>query len=233
MARAVGEIVAETLWPTRCALCDAPGAVLCPACAAQLPAIDWWRACPRCGSAFGAVQCDLCNPVSLARIGRAELPFRVCASAVAFTEDTGQLVRIFKDQGEQRLARVMAWYMAKMVAPSWRFEAITFVPATLAAFRHRGFDHCELLARELAAQLDVPFAPALARPRIRDQRGLTANARIRNLNGAFTATAEAAAYDRLLLVDDVFTTGSTMCAATDALLAAGASQVSCLTFARV
>ena len=233
IARFAGEVVAETLWPTRCALCDRLGEVLCDSCARNLPFADWWRACPRCGSPLGLAQCDLCNPVSLGRIGRDRLPFAHCASAVMFTQLTGQLVRVYKDQGERRLAGVMAGFMQRAIAPDWDFDAVTFVPATKAAYRHRGFDHCEELAGELANGMGVACVNAFDRPRIHDQRGLTARERIINLNGAFTALPSKTEGKRLLLVDDVFTTGSTLCAATDALLKAGARNVDCLTFARV
>ena len=69
------EAAAETLWPTRCAICDRPGNVLCARCARLLPYVDWWRACRRCGSPFGYVQCDACSSVTLARIGRKRLPY--------------------------------------------------------------------------------------------------------------------------------------------------------------
>lgn len=228
------EVVAETLWPTRCALCDVPGAVLCERCSRELPVLDWWTACPRCGSAFGKVQCDLCNPVTLGRIGRESLPFAGCASAMRFDENTtGCLVRVFKDQGERRLAAELASCMARAVAPGWDFDAVTFVPASKAAQRHRGFDHAELLAREVASSLGKPCASVLDRPKTRDQRLLTGRERIANLGGSFHAPDNAARGLRLLLVDDVFTTGSTLCAATDALLASGADRVYGLTFARV
>lgn len=233
IARFAAEVVAETLWPTRCAICDVPGAVLCDRCAATLPVLDWWRACPRCGSAFGKLQCDLCNPVSLARIGRERLPFAGCASATIFDEGTtGQLVRVYKDQGERRLAAELADRMARAVAPAWRPDAVTFVPATKAAVRHRGFDHAELVACEVAGRIGIPCTPALDRPRTRDQRTLTGRERIANLGGRFHATGSAEGA-RLLLVDDVFTTGSTLCAAADALVDAGAAAVFGLTFARV
>lgn len=226
------EAAAEALWPTRCVLCDTLGAVLCDRCAAALPAIDWWRACRRCGSPFGLVQCDMCNPVALGRLGREDLPFAACASAVAFDDDTGKIVRVFKDQGEQRLSRVMASAMAPMVPSGWRFDAVTFVPATLAAFRRRGFDHASLVARDVAGELGVPCVSALARPKTRDQRSLTGSQRIANLAGRFKEL-EGGLPARILLVDDVCTTGATLCAATDALLAAGCEEVRCLTFARV
>lgn len=227
-----GEVVAETLWPTRCALCDMPGSVLCEQCARRLPHVDWWRACHRCGSAFGRVQCDACNSVVLGRLARTDWPFAHCASAVTFDEATGRLVRVFKDQGEQRLSQVMAACMARMVAPSWEFDAATFVPATLAAVRYRGFDHAQLIARDVAAALDVPCIEVLARPKTRDQRRLTGVQRIANLTGSFHVLDKRLP-NSILLVDDVFTTGATLCAATDALRCAGCQEVSCLTFARV
>ena len=232
-ARFAGEVVAETLWPTRCAICDAPGRVLCDTCSRKLPFLDWWRACPRCGSAFGRVQCDLCNPVALGRIGRARLPFEACASSTMFCETTGKLVRVYKDQGEQRLAVVLAGYMARAVDPTWDFNAVTYVPATKAAFRHRGFDHCELIAGDLARLLGTSCVCALERPQARDQRALDARERIANLRGGFKARAPAVAGGSFLLIDDVLTTGSTLCAATDALMETGAQKVFCLTFARV
>ena len=232
LARAVGEVAAETLWPTRCALCDRPGAVLCEHCAAKLPHLDWWRACPRCGAPFGRVQCDLCNSVALGRIGRSELPFEGCASAMMFDRATGRLVRVFKDQGEQRLSAVMAASMALMVPPAWRFDAVTFVPATLAAVRHRGFDHAQLIASDVARKVGAPCIEALARPKTRDQRALTGMQRIANLSGRFCAL-DRRLPRRLLLVDDVYTTGATLCAASDALRAAGCDEVFCLTYARV
>ena len=230
------QAAAETLWPTRCALCDMPGSVLCGRCASKLAFLDWWRACRRCGSPYGYVQCDACNPVALERIGRAQLPYAGCASAVEFDEGAGRIVRVFKDQGEQRLARDIARFMLQVTPPDWPVDVVTFVPATLSAFRYRGFDHAELVAREVAQGLGVSCAPLLARPRTRDQRDLTAAQRIANLAGSFKAAAGDAGRcvsGRVLLVDDVYTTGATICAASDALLAAGAREVRCLTFARV
>ena len=232
IASILAEALAETLWPTRCALCDLPGAVLCERCRFNLPYIDRWRACPHCGSPYGLVQCDVCNPVSLGRLGIERFPFDACASAVHFSGATGQIVRVLKDQGEQRLAKDLADIMHCMLPPNWDFEAITFVPATLSALRSRGFDHAELMAKNLASLLDVECVSALERPRTRDQRKLGAAARIANLSGRFSPKG-GLGYESWLLVDDVFTTGATMCAASQALRSAGARRVSCLSFARV
>lgn len=227
------EVVAETLWPTRCAVCDAPGEVLCDRCAARLPYLDWWRACRKCGAPYGLVQCCSCNPIALELIERDELPFSACASAVMFSPETGRIVRVYKDQGERRLALDMAHAMERALPPAWSFDRVTFVPASLSAYRSRGFDHADLLARRLAEGLGAGFVEALERPKTRDQRKLTGSERVANLAGSFVAHPQACARKRLLLVDDVYTTGATLCAATDALLAAGALDVRCLTFARV
>ncbi len=228
-----GEVVAETLWPTRCAVCDVLGKVLCDRCAASLPYLDWWRACRRCGAAYGYVQCASCNPVALGLVGRTELPFEACTSATMFSPRTGKIVRVFKDQGERRLASTMAMMMQRAMPPDWVFDVIVHVPATKAAYRRRGFDHAELIARSLSDRTGIMLVDGLARPRTHDQRKLTGAQRVANLAGSFGAHPDACCGRRILLVDDVYTTGATLCAATDALLAVGAREVRCLTFARV
>ena len=228
-----GKAVAETLWPTRCALCDYPGEVLCARCVRLLPYLDQWRACKRCGAPYGLVQCTECNPVKLAHLARDSLPFAWCASATMFDNDTtGRVVRVFKDQGEQRLADVMSQLMARALAPRCSADAVTFVPATLAACRHRGYDHAQLLASRLGSRLGLPVVSLLARPKTLDQRSLGRNERVQNLQGRFQALPDVVPPPRVILVDDVYTTGATLCSAADALLSCGVNAVGCLTFAR-
>lgn len=232
---AAGEALAETLWPTRCAVCDAPGEALCPACLRNLSYLDWWRACPRCGAPFGRVQCSECNPVAMAALDRTEPPFDACASAVVYDDAAARIVRTWKDAGERRIVESMADLMAPVTAPSWRAErpAIVPVPATAAAVRRRGFDHGADLARALAERLGLEEAPLLARPRSADQRSLARRGRIRNMEGRFKPLPGASAPASVLIADDVFTTGATLFAASDAVRAAGARHVRCITFARV
>lgn len=235
LAHLAAEALAETLWPTRCAVCDAPGAVLCTRCERDLPYINQLTACPRCGAPWGRLQCTECNPVSLAHLERASLPFAACVSAALFESATGRVVRTCKDAGEQRLAGYMARIMARCVPPAWEVDEVAYIPASQEALARRGFDHGFELARACAARLELPCTHALARPRARDQRGLTRAKRIANVRNRFAANPDITpiAGKRLLLVDDVYTTGATLCDASDALLAAGAREVRCLTFARV
>lgn len=228
------EAAAEALWPTRCAVCDVPGAVLCDSCRANLPYIDWWRACRRCGAPFGRVQCSECNLTLLGAQGRTRPPFDSCASVVTFAGAPALIVRTFKDRGERRLAAELAASMARIAHPLWIDERPTIVgiPATARAVRRRGFDHAELLAREISAMTGLPFAQPLSRPRTADQRGLNRRERAENMAKGFSVLPGASIPERVLLVDDVFTTGATLFAATDALVSAGARKIRCLTYAR-
>lgn len=232
--RGAAEAVAETLWPTRCAVCDAPGAVLCDACRRKLAYIDRWRACPRCGAPFGSVQCSECNAVSLAALGREAPALDGCASACVLDDAASRIVRTWKDAGERRCAREMAQVMAPFAEPAWLAcrPVVVGVPATGAARARRGFDHGADLADEVALALGLTTAPLLARPRARDQRALGRRGRIGNMQGRFRALPGASAPGAVLVVDDVITTSATLASAADALRDAGAPAVFGLTFAR-
>ena len=233
--KATSLALAETFWPTRCAVCDEPGEVLCARCRRDLPYLDWWRACPRCGAPFGRVQCTECNAVMMAARGLDAPPFDGCASATVFDDASGRVVRTWKDAGERRLGAVMAEVMAQALPPEWarRCCAVVPIPATARAVRRRGFDHGLELAQGVSVLLERPAAELLARPRAIDQRKLSGEQRIENMEGRFRALPGADVPHVVLLVDDVFTTGATLFSAVGALRAAGAEEVYCLTFARV
>lgn len=233
--RLATESLAETLWPTRCAVCDTPDAVLCEGCRRQLAYIDWWQACPVCGAPYGRLQCCDCNEFSLLQRNRSSVPFLSCASVAAYEGGAARLVRIYKDHGERRLAKDIARLMAQLLPPLWLSErpVIVGIPSTTRALRARGFDHMELIAGELAHLTGLENAQPLARPRTIDQRALNKRERMANTSSRFSLLPGASVPLNVLLVDDVYTTGSTLYAACDALLDAGARQIRCLTFARV
>lgn len=234
-ALAVGAAVGlEALWPTRCAICDAHGQLLCDQCRANLPYIDANWACPRCGAPFGMLACTECNDEALSLFQLERFPFDQMASAVMLTDESRRLATVFKDSGEQRLAGTIAGIMAPYLPPRWRDGApvITFVPATRRAQLQRGFDHMELVAGALSDVVDIPAMHLLEVGASQDQRELGRRQRASNMAQRFAVRAGAEMPETVILIDDVCTTGATLFAAAETLRSAGAKTLYALTFAR-
>ena len=141
-----------------------------------------------------------------------------------------RLVAAWKERGLRRLAEDAAELVAERV-PRPPAVGLTFVPADSSRRAERGHHPAERMARSLAVHWQLPCQPLLARTReARRQRGLSRVARQRNVARAFTSRGIAGA---VVLVDDVYTSGSTASSAAAALLAAGAGRVDVVTFARV
>ena len=108
---------------------------------------------------------------------------------------------------------------------------LTFVPPDGDRRLRRGYHPAERLAGALAARWGLASEPLLTRSGgSRRQRGLSLPERRRNVAGAFRAETAPAA--RIVLVDDVYTSGATVSAAAAALLAGGATEIEVVTFAR-
>ena len=133
------------------------------------------------------------------------------------------------------MARWMARAGAELMAEA---DVVVAVPLHWRRFLKRRFNQSAELARALAGQSRLPFSPsALKRVKVtRQQVGLERRQREDNVRAAFRVPAEAEigiAGRRVLLIDDVYTTGATVRAAAKALKKGGAGAVDVLTFARV
>jgi predicted amidophosphoribosyltransferase len=139
-------------------------------------------------------------------------------------------VRAWKEHGLRRLAPLAAELVATHVAVP-AADVITYIPPDPARQLTRSRHPAEALATELARRWQLQSAALLARTRsAHRQAALPRAGRRANVAGSFSAIAEAP--PRVLLVDDVYTTGSTASAAATALRAAGARRVEVVTFAR-
>jgi predicted amidophosphoribosyltransferase len=138
-------------------------------------------------------------------------------------------VAAWKERGLRRLAEHAAAVVAERLTPS-DVHVIAFVPSDPDRRLERGHNPAERLARALAARWGIECRPLLERTRRGRQRGSTQEERRANVRGAFRPTARVPV--RVLLVDDVYTTGATASAAASALRSAGARRVDVVTFAR-
>jgi ComF family protein len=215
--------VLDLLLPQRCLICSNLGAQVCACCRSALRYIRP-PLCDRCGAptAWPVRRCAECT-------GR-RLAFVSARAAVEYDEPVRRLVAAWKERGLRRLAKVAAEVVAETVVRPGG-SCVTFVPADPDRRRRRGHHAAERLAAELSVAWELPLEPLLRRARGSSrQRGLSQAARRRNVAGAFRA--EGICSSRLVLVDDVYTTGSTAAAAASALRKNGARTVEVVTFAR-
>lgn len=141
-----------------------------------------------------------------------------------------RLVAAWKERGLRRLAREAAKLVVDVVARP-EADAVVFVPPDPERRLGRGHHPAAALATALADSWELPVAAALVASRrgVR-QRGLSLGERGRNVRGVFRAARAPPA--RVLLVDDVYTTGATTSEAAHALRRAGGTRVDVVTFAR-
>ena len=142
-------------------------------------------------------------------------------------------IHLYKYGRIKTMAQPLGELLARAVPRDEGFDAIVPVPLHWRREWQRGFNQAELLARGLSRRVGLPVVRALRRVRSTGtQAGLSNTARRRNVSAAFRSRRPVAG-QRILLIDDVMTTGSTAAACALALKRAGAARVALVTVARV
>lgn len=219
------DALADLFYPRWCAGCEGRARdVLCRACCEALPMLGE-PVCERCGAptAFSTPVCEGCKGV--------DYHFDAARSALRYDGVGKALVRALKYRGDRApVRRVMAPLMAGAAAGGG-YSAVVPVPLHPSRLRRRGFNQADLIARALGGRLGVPVSYKLeVVQRTRDQVHLSGVERRENVRGAFRPRGSL--LGRVLLVDDVFTTGATSSACARALKEAGAAEVHALTLCR-
>jgi ComF family protein len=209
--------------PPRCAACAAPtgaGRRLCRECHGQLP---WLRGAV-CGRCALPVPCGPPCPAQRAAFASAWSP-------VAFEGPARALVHALKFHGRTAAAELMAVHIVANAPPGVLGSAATLVPAPThpQRRRERGFDQAQLLARALARRTGLPVRAALSRDGPATRQVGAGRAQRRS---SVRVAVRGSVAGRVVLVDDVHTTGATLNACARALRVAGAGEVVAVAYAR-
>lgn len=231
-------VLLDLLFPRCCGGCggdaDPGGGHLCWDCRAE------WRPigdplCSRCGN---PVEGRIDHVYTCFHCEQTEPLFDRARSAVRFEGGNTRLIRDFKYHHGLWLQEELADLLQACVQAHYgelTFDAVCAVPLHHLRLRERGFNQAALLAASLARRLRLPVqGRGLVRRRnTGTQTHLTARERLSNVKGAFGVRRSADWRGRrLLLVDDVMTTGATVSACAGALKDAGAASVHVVTLAR-
>jgi len=210
--------------PHQCYICKREGALLCEWCAQDccLPLS------PRCYHCYalnpGSAVCNACRHRSPLKHVWARTDYEIWAK---------QLLHDFKFSRAQAAAETIGQLMSRGMPYLPRDTLVMSVPTATSRRRQRGYDHAALLGKQVARQLGLPYAPALHRLGQARQVGADKHTRETQLITAFRLTnASLVVGSKILLVDDIITTGASLESCARLLKASGADRVDAVVFAQ-
>ena len=223
--------ILEILYPARCPVCHGilnGGDGICPQCRKRLTLIKEPK-CKKCGKQIEKAEQEYCKDCM-----RFPHSFDKGGAVFAYDDIMRRSIAMFKYHNRREYAKVYAKemykhqaYFLKMAAP----EVILPVPIHKQKFRQRGFNQAELVSKELSKLTHIPVDSKylFRKEKTLPQKELTRMQRKTNLKEAFGVVQNGKYYKRVLLVDDIYTTGATMDAISDILRKAGVKNIFFLT----
>lgn len=217
----------DLLYPPRCCGCGAPNVRLCDDCKVSITLIEA-PICERCGRMIPRRgQCLRCrtNPPQ----------FIAHRSWCMYEGAIRKAIHRLKYYGDIALGDLLTRPLITLLSElNWEIDSIVAVPVTKSRAKERGYNQAALLAYPISLSAEIVFQPeSLIKTRqVPSQVGLTLEQRIKNVAGVFEAIPVLVRGKKLLIIDDVITSGATMNACATALLDAGARSVYGLTLAR-
>ncbi len=205
---------------------------VCPRCLQQPEPFAADHFCVECGTPFANSspldadgRCGLCR--------RGLIGFDAAYTFGAYEGTLRSLIHLLKFARIAPLAKPLARMMQSAFPRDERFDAVVPMPLHWMRRWKRGFNQAELLAQFVSKQSGVPLRRLVRKRRTAAQAGLTNAKRRANVAGAFVVSKRSSVKGlRLLLIDDVLTTGATASSCARALKTAGAARVAVLTLAR-
>jgi ComF family protein len=207
---------------------------VCRACLAKPEPLTAEHFCVQCRAPFlsrfpldDQGRCGLCR--------RGVRGFDAAYSFGFYENELRKLIQLFKYGRVETLSKPLGRLLARALPREQSFDVIVPLPLHWRKRWQRGFNQAELLAREISRRTQTPVENTLRRVRnTESQAGLTSAKRRKNVSGAFQASRGRNNLEdrRVLLIDDVMTTGATAASCARALRRAGARHVTLLTLAR-
>ena len=218
---------ADLLFPRRCPVCGGvampKGRLICPACLKQLSFVSS-PACMKCGKEIGSRDQEYCTDCI-----RRKKSFTRGFALLNYDSRAAVSMAAVKYHNKREYLDFYARAAALRFEKQFRqagIQVIVPVPVHASRLKTRGFNQAAVLAEKLSAELGIPWEELLIRVKKTDpQKSLGSAERLKNLRGAFEAEQEAGKWERVLLVDDISTTGSTAEICSRALLKTGVKQV--------
>ena len=220
------QAAADLLFPRRCPVCGGvampKGRLICPACLKQLSFVSS-PACMKCGKEIGSREQEYC-----ADCIRRKKSFTRGFALLNYDSRAAVSMAAVKYHNKREYLDFYARAAALRFGKQFRqagIQVIVPVPVHASRLKARGFNQAAVLAEKLSAELGIPWEELLIRVKKTDpQKSLGSAERLKNLRGAFEAEQEAGKWERVLLVDDIYTTGSTAEICSRALLKTGVKQ---------
>ncbi len=219
--------VLDLFFPRRCPVCDEPvkpwNALICKDCA-HLPAYPEPPFCMKCGKHLDREEKEYCKNCALnAHLydrGRALFDYKSISLSIAR----------FKYAGRQEYAAFYAACMAERLGGFIRdcgAQALVPVPLHKSRMRRRGYNQAEVLARELSALTGIPVVTdwIIRAEKTAPMKDLSAQERQNNLKRAFKIRRNDVKLSTVIIIDDIYTTGSTMDAMSCELKKAGVKRI--------
>lgn len=217
----------DWLYPPTCGGCQKFGERWCAHCQNSVTLVGT-HVCSKCGNfTTDGGLCPSCS-ASLP-------PYQALRSWGIFIGPLREAIHRLKYQHDIGLGEALAGHMIDFfLSTQWEVDFIVPVPLNASRLQERGYNQSALLARPLAQITRICYQPkAVTRTRnTRSQVGLKAHERIDNVRDAFVSQPDVVKNKRILLIDDITTTGATISACAGAMMDAGASSVYGLTLAR-
>ncbi len=225
--RSLREEMLSALFPRRCPVCDgipAPrGEKICPDCRRKLQFITE-PVCKCCGREIREQEGELCQNCL-----RHKFSFDYGIALMNYTDEAARSMAAVKYKGRREYLEYYAEEVAERCGARLRemqADALVPVPVHPERLRKRGYNQAAVLAEELSKRIGIPvYEPLFREKNTRALKELNASQRRKNLQQAFRSEPLPPDVKRLIVIDDIFTTGATMEACTRALLGAGAEKV--------